>query len=124
VVDPVTGNRYSYIDGNPLPRAPKWNANFTLRYSVPVGDGELFAFTDWVYRSKYNMFTDEAKEFTAKPMTEGGLRVGYKWDNYELALYGRNITNRVQLVGAINFNNLTGIVNEPRAYGVQFKTTF
>ena len=115
---------YSYINGNPLPRAPKWNGNFTLRYSKPVGNGELFAFTDWTYRSEYNMFPDESKEFTAKPLTEGGLRVGYKWDNYEVALYGRNITNQVQLVGAINFNNLTGIVNEPRSYGAQFKATF
>ena len=124
VKDPVTGNVYSLVDGNPLPRAPKWNANFTLRYSKPVGNGELYAFTDWSYRSEYNFFIDEAKEFKAKPLTEGGLRVGYKWDNYEVALYGRNITNRIQLLGAINFDNLTGIVNEPRTYGVQFKATF
>ncbi|MFL6658022.1 MAG: TonB-dependent receptor [Massilia sp.] len=120
----INGNRYSIVDGNPLPRAPKWNANFTLRYSKPVGNGELFAFTDWAYRSSYNFFIDEAKEFKAKPLTEGGLRIGYKWDNMEVAVYGRNITNRVQLLGAINFDNLTGIVNEPRSYGVQFKTTF
>ena len=120
----VNGSTYSLVDGNPLPRAPKWNANFTLRYSHPVGNGELYAFTDWSYRSEYNFFIDEAKEFKAKPLTEGGLRVGYKWDNYEVALYGRNITNRIQLLGAINFDNLTGIVNEPRSYGVQFKATF
>ncbi|MES2317391.1 MAG: TonB-dependent receptor [Pseudomonadota bacterium] len=120
----VGGNRYSLIDGNPLPRAPKWNGNFTLKYSIPVGNGELYAFTDWAYRSAYNMFPDEAKEFTAKSLTEGGLRAGYKWKNYEVALYGRNITNRVQLVGAINFDNLTGIVNEPRSYGALFKATF
>jgi iron complex outermembrane receptor protein len=72
------------------------------------------------------MFLYEAKEFTAKPLLEGGLRVGYKWDNdkYEIAAYGRNITNRQQVVAAIDFNNLTGILNEPRAYGVQFKANF
>jgi iron complex outermembrane receptor protein len=113
----VNGNRYSVVNGNPLPRAPKWNANFTLKYSKDVGDGQFYALTDWAYRSSYNFFIDEAKEFTAKPLTEGGLRVGYKWGNYDLALYGRNITNQVQLLGAINFDNLTGIVNEPRSYG-------
>ena len=121
---PGSNGGLAYVNGNPLPRAPKWNANFTLKYSTPVGNGELFALTDWVYRSSYNFFIDEAKEYVAKPLTEGGLRVGYKWSNYEVALYGRNITNRVQLLGAINFDNLTGIVNEPRSYGVQFKTTF
>jgi len=36
----------------------------------------------------------------------------------------RNLTNRQQLVAAIDFNNLTGIVNEPRNFGVQFKANF
>ncbi|MDQ1922256.1 TonB-dependent receptor [Massilia pseudoviolaceinigra] len=112
------------LNGNPLPRAPKWQANFTLRYSVPVGDAEFFAYTDWAYRSTYNMFLYEAKEYKAKSLVEGGLRMGYKWDNYEVAAFARNITDKVQSVGAIDFDNLTGIVNEPRTLGVQLKATF
>ncbi|GGE68673.1 TonB-dependent receptor [Massilia psychrophila] len=114
------------IDGNPLPRAPKWQSNFTLRYSTPVADGEFYAATDWAYRSTYNMFLYEAKEYKAKSLLEGGLRVGYKWQDgkYEVAAFGRNITDQVQVVGAIDFNNLTGILNEPRTLGVQFKANF
>ena len=33
-------------------------------------------------------------------------------------------TQPEQLIAAIDFNNLTGIVNEPRTYGVQFKANF
>jgi len=114
------------INGNPLPRAPKWVGNFTLRYSTPVANGEFFAYTDWAYRSNYNMFLYEAKEYDAKSLLEGGLRVGYKWGDgkYELAAFGRNITDKVQVVAAIDFNNLTGITNEPRTLGVQFKASF
>ena len=114
------------INGNPLPRAPKWVGNFTLRYSTPVANGEFFAYTDWAYRSTYNMFLYEAKEYKAKSLVEGGLRVGYKWNDgkYEVAAFGRNITDKVQLVAAIDFNNLTGITNEPRTLGVQFKANF
>ncbi|NHZ79609.1 TonB-dependent receptor [Massilia sp. CCM 8695] len=112
------------LNGNPLPRAPKWQGNFTLRYSVPVADGEFFAYTDWAYRSTYNMFLYEAKEYKAKSLVEGGLRMGYKWDNYEVAAFARNITDKVQSVGAIDFDNLTGMVNEPRSFGVQLKATF
>ena len=114
------------IDGNPLPRAPKWQSNFTLRYSTPVANGEFYAATDWAYRSTYNMFLYEAKEYKAKSLLEGGLRVGYKWQDgkYEVAAFGRNITDQVQVVGAIDFDNLTGIVNEPRTLGVQFKANF
>ncbi|ELX12797.1 TonB-dependent receptor [Janthinobacterium sp. HH01] len=114
----------AWINGNPLPRAPKWQHNFTLKYSKPVGDGELYAFTDWTYRTTYNDFLYAAKEYAVKPLTQGGLRVGYKWDRYEVALYGRNITNQVEAQAAIDINNLTGIVNEPRTYGVTFKATF
>jgi iron complex outermembrane receptor protein len=112
------------LDGHPLPRSPKFQANFTLRYSKPIADGEFYAYTDWAYRSTYNMFLYEAKEYKAKSMLEGGLRVGYKWDNYEVALYGRNITNKIQTVAAIDFDNLTGIINEPRSFGVQLKASF
>jgi iron complex outermembrane receptor protein len=72
------------------------------------------------------MFLYAAKEYDAKSMLEGGLRVGYQWADgkYEVAGYARNITNRQQVVAAIDFNNLTGILNEPRSYGVQFKANF
>jgi iron complex outermembrane receptor protein len=112
------------LNGNPLPRAPKWQANFTLRYSTPMADGEFYAYTDWAYRSTYNMFLYEAKEYKAKSLLEGGLRVGYKWDKYEVAAFARNITDKVQTVGAIDFDNLTGMVNEPRTIGAQIKMTF
>ena len=92
-----------------------------------MGNGaELYAYTDWVYRSKVNFFLYESTEFTSKPVTEGGLRVGYTWSNgkYDLAAFGRNITNQVRVVGGIDFNNLTGFINEPRTWGLQFKAQF
>ncbi len=70
------------------------------------------------------MFLYEAVEYRAKSMLEGGLRMGYTWDNYEVSVYGRNITNRQQAVAAIDFNNLTGIINEPRSFGVTFRAAF
>ncbi|MDR7270544.1 iron complex outermembrane receptor protein [Pelomonas saccharophila] len=114
------------INGNPLPRAPKVTWNWTLKYSVEIGAGELTVLTDWAYKDKYNMFLYEAVEYKAKSALEGGLRVGYGWANgkYEVAAYSRNITNHRQTVAAIDFDNLTGIVNEPRSYGVQFKANF
>jgi iron complex outermembrane recepter protein len=121
---PVAGT--VLIGGNPLPRAPKWVFNWTLKYSTEIANGDLFVLTDWAYKSQYNMFLYEAVEYRAKSSLEGGLRVGYSWDNgkYELAAYSRNITNRQQVVAAIDFNNLTGIINEPRSYGLQFKAFF
>ena len=124
----VGGARLVRIDGNPLPQAPRWTGNVTLRYSRPYRNGELFAYTDWVYRSDVDFTLYRSKEFVGKPLLTGGLRVGYKWDSdrYEVALFGRNITNRVQLIGGIDFNNLTGFVNDsnPRIVGLQLSRRF
>ena len=128
VTDPQTGGvgTTAFINGNPLPQAPRTSVNFTARYSQPMPNGELYAFTDWVYRSKVNFFLYESVEFTGKALTEGGVRLGYIWGNgkYDAAIFGRNITNQVRIVGGIDFNNLTGFINEPRTWGVQFKAAF
>jgi iron complex outermembrane receptor protein len=126
VLDPtatIDGATAALVDGNPLPQAPKWIANLTARYSIPYRDGEFFAFTDWAYRSKVSFFLYQSAEYTGKPWVEGGLRFGYAWDGgkRELALFGRNITNKKAITGGIDFDNLTGYVNEPRIYGVQFR---
>jgi iron complex outermembrane recepter protein len=125
VTDPIVGG-LAVIDGNQLPQAPEWIANITLRYGIPIGNGELFAYTDWAYRSEVNFFLYESIEFTGKELIEGGLRVGYNWSDgkYEAALFGRNITDEEVAVGGIDFNNLTGFLNEPRIWGVQFKASF
>ena len=128
VTDPQPGGvgTPAFIDGNPLPQAPRTTVNFTARYSMPMAGGDFYVFTDWVYRSKVNFFLYESKEFVGKPLTEGGLRVGYTWANgkYDAAIFGRNITDQIRIVGGIDFNNLTGFINEPRTWGMQFKATF
>lgn len=114
------------IDGNRLPQAPRWVANATARYAIPYKGGELFAFTDWAYRTEVNFFLYESVEFTGESLLEAGLRVGYNWDagDQEFVLFGRNITDQVRIVGGIDFNNLTGFVNEPRTWGAQYIRRF
>lgn len=129
VTNPKTtrgGTSVALIDGNPLPQAPKTTASFTLKYTQPVASGEAYVFTDWVYRDKVNFFLYQSVEFTGKALTEGGLRVGYTWGNgkYDVAAFGRNITNQIRIVGGIDFNNLTGFINDPRTWGVQFRAQF
>jgi iron complex outermembrane receptor protein len=126
VTDPLNAAGRVVIDGNPLPQAPRWTVNATARYQWPLADGQLYLLTDWSYRSKINFFLYEAVEFSGKPLTEGGLRLGYVWNSgkYEVAAFGRNITDTRRITGAIDFNNLTGFINEPRTVGVQFKGNF
>lgn len=108
------------ISGNSFPNAPEWIANFTARYAYPIQGGELFAYTDWAYKGDTNFFLYESIEFSQAGYWEGGLRLGYKSDRgYEAALFARNLLDEDALTGGIDFNNLTGFVNEPRIVGVE-----
>ncbi|HWR96161.1 MAG TPA: TonB-dependent receptor [Arenimonas sp.] len=127
VTDPLDINGKALIDGNSLPQAPEWTNNVTLRWSMPAGEGgEFYVYTDWVYRSEVNFFLYESVEFTGDSLLEGGLRIGYNWDggSKEVAVYGRNITDELAILSGIDFNNLTGMINEPRTVGVEFKAGF
>jgi len=120
----VAGN--ALIDGNPLPQAPKWVGNFTAKYTWPLADGaQVYAYTDWAYRSSVDYFLYQAKEFVGRPETIGGLRLGYQTPKgLELAVFVRNITNQIRAESAIDFNNLTGMINDPRTFGVSVKKAF
>jgi len=128
ILDPVREDGRALIDGNPLPQAPEWIGNFSIRYTKEIGEGNLFVYTDWAYRSDVNFFLYESIEFKGESLTEGGLRVGYEWfedeADYEIALFSRNILDTRRLTGAIDFNNLTGFVNEQRFTGVEFIANF
>jgi iron complex outermembrane receptor protein len=127
VEDPLNANGRAFIDGNPFPQAPEYIATITARYGVPVGDsGEFFIFTDWAFQGETNFFIYEAAEFRSKDTYEGGLRIGYSMNDgqYEIAAFGRNITDEENVKGAIDFNNLTGFDNEPRIIGVSFRANF
>jgi iron complex outermembrane receptor protein len=114
------------IDGNRLPQSPEWVFSLISQFNQPVGAGEFFAVADMAYRSKVNFFLYESVEFEGKSLLETGVRVGYAWNDgqRQVALFGRNIFDEIEAVGGIDFNNLTGFVNEPRRIGISFMTRF
>jgi iron complex outermembrane receptor protein len=124
--NPLVGGN-AKIDGNAFPNAPEWIANFSAKYSKPFGNGhEFFALTDWAYKGETYFTLYKSIEFSEDGYWEGGLRTGVTlFDNkYEIAAYGRNITDEERLVGGIDFNNLTGFTNAPRIWGVEAKVNF
>jgi len=124
--DRLNAQGRAYVDGNPFPQAPKTILTLNGRYDFPVPTGEIYIYGDIAFQGETNLFLYEAKEFTVDDNQEAGLRIGYmNYDgNYEVALFGRNITDEDNVKGAIDFNNNTGFVNEPRIIGVEFKKNF
>jgi iron complex outermembrane receptor protein len=120
----ILGNRtFAQIDGNVLPNAPKVNFDFTARYEAPVGAGKAFIATDWNIQGYTSLVPYKTVEFTSQGNVEGGLKVGYAWNGYEVAAFARNITNEVNLKGVIE-NYLAGVYNDPRVIGVSLAAKF
>jgi iron complex outermembrane receptor protein len=122
-VDALDLNGNAIVNGNPFPGAPNSTFNITARYSFPTDSGEIFFFTDWAKQGKTNFFLYESAEYFSEGNFEGGLRAGYiHGDNeWEIAIFGRNITDEENLKGGIDFNNNTGFDNEPRIWGLTFR---
>ena len=128
VLDPQAAAPGTFsINNNSLPQAPGWIADISLRYMLPLpGGARLVASTDWAYRSRVRFFLYESVEFADDWLLEGGLRFAYLFPNadIEVALIGRNILNDTSPTGGIDFNNLTGYVNEPRFWSMELVRRF
>ncbi|MBZ9613638.1 TonB-dependent receptor [Rheinheimera maricola] len=126
VLDPRNAQNLALIDGNPFPQAPETILTLNGRYDFPIQSGEIYVYGDYQLQGKTNLFLYESAEFKSNNNFEAGLRIAYiNYDsNYEVGVFGRNITDEDNLKGAIDFNNLTGFVNEPRTFGVDFKISF
>jgi iron complex outermembrane receptor protein len=132
-LDPIAGVRDGpfgevtevFIDGNPLPRSPKWIFNFILQYTYPLQNGDLYFNTDWNYRDKSNLFLHRSIEFVQDDRWLGGIRAGYRTrGGLDFAIVGRNITDEIAVEGGINFTNLSAFVNEPSYWGAEFRASW
>ena len=128
VLDPLASVQGTFsINGNSLPQAPGWIADITLRYVLNLPGGtRLVASTDWAYRSRVRFFLYESVEYADDWLLEGGVRLAclLPYADIEIALIGRNILNDTSPTGGIDFNNLTGYVNEPRFWSLEMMRRF
>jgi iron complex outermembrane receptor protein len=124
VLDPIV-NGLARVDGNSLPHAPEWIFSGIVDFRKAIGSNVLAASVDLAYHDEKRFFLYESAEFSDDSL-EIGARVGYFFADarYELALFGRNLTDEVVVQGGIDFNNLTGMINEPRTVGVELGVRF
>ncbi len=123
--DPTTGAYH--INGNPLPQAPRWIIDGSAKYTIPVNDSsDVYFSTDWSFRSSVDFFLYKAVEYDSQTLLIGNLRVGYIDDkrNFEVAFFMHNILDQVRATGAIDFDNITAFVNDPRTMGVEGRLKF
>jgi iron complex outermembrane receptor protein len=115
-----------HVDGNPLPHAPKWIFSGIVDYRHAFSaQSVLKASVDWSYHDQKSFFLYRSKEFVADAF-ELGARIGYAFSGgrFEVSAFGRNLLDAEIVQNGIDFNNLTGMMNEPRTIGFEVLTKF
>ncbi len=124
VTDPVVDG-LAFINGNSLPHAPEFIFNGIINFQSDPVRKDFFGSLDFAYHSEKHFFLYDSVEFNSSAF-ELGMRLGYAFSNakYEVALFGRNILDAEIIRNGIDFNNLTGMMNDPRIIGIEFLAKF
>ena len=124
------------LAGNRLPNAPKWNVTFGAEYRADLGTvGQLLLRTDLAVRGKAFFKPNNNPLYAGERVTLLNGRLTYQPDgrNWEIAVYGRNLTNERYASYKAVGTDATGVSNpslpltvygEPRQIGAQLRYTF
>lgn len=124
------------LKGNRLPNAPKWNITLGGEYKLPIGTrGDLVLRTDLAWRDKvfFKPNNDARYAGDSSMLINGRIAWQPANEHWELAAYGRNLTNERYASYKAVGTDPTGVSNpdlpltvygEPRQYGVQLRYFF
>jgi len=96
------------LSGAPTAVAPKWTASLGVSYETEVSDGTALGFSlDSRYSDSYfaSGFAHPLSKQPAYLTLDGSIRVKFQDARYELALIGKNLTNRYIVGGAVDAPN-------------------
>ena len=114
------------LSGNTLNFAPKWMFTPALSYNTELSNGWHARFNidyRWQSRIYFSAFNDQPYSQSSYGLLGGEVAIATPGKNWELALYGRNLTNKDYTVGAYDFSE-TGtskFITEPRVIGLRLR---
>lgn len=130
------------VAGNPFPYAAKSSVNFGLDWrAAEIGSGKINVHGDASYTGQF--YYDSFKDYSRGPLPavasgkfaegEGKYwvmngRISYDTDRFSVAVWGKNLTNRIYYPFGISIENLFGngyrVRAQPRTYGVEATVKF
>ncbi len=117
--DPAESDFY---EGNKVPDAPETTFNAMARYEWPLSDNLMMSasvdvnYSDEIYKDLDNTESTKAGSYA---LWGGRLALGTQDENWELYLWGKNLTDETyQLNAGQDPHGVTAYYNMPRTYGV------
>lgn len=122
------GGGIADCSGNDLVLAPHFTAHAAAQYEMPVGFGDIFARIDVDHRSSVFFEPTNSPAFKEGARTLVNLRLGLKWDRWQVIGWVDNVTNETYRTYADDRSGIgvlrTAAYGEPRTYGVSLRTRF
>ncbi|CAN7229128.1 TonB-dependent receptor [Phenylobacterium sp. LjRoot219] len=112
LLNPMTGLYTSQsLSGGRLVRAPDWQASFGFDYERAIGDGLTLVVSNAnQYSSKYLANLGDRADFYQQGFIKSDLTLALRGadERWEVALIGKNLTDRLTAGNCINFNAANG----------------
>lgn len=121
------------LSGKPLPGAPKWSLSLggEYRFKIPsVNNWQGYVGLDVNSKTKYFASVNDSIYSVINGYTTANARFGIRNENgSDISLWVKNLTDEVyfETYGAGNAGAsglITGLVSQPRTYGLTFRTRF
>lgn len=116
-------NNFGTFTGNDVAFIPRYTVNYGIDYQAVWG-----GFAGVQARTNGRYALDDANTSTQGVSTIVNAQIGYRKDNYEVAVFGRNIFNERTIVNVYDFKGTGvgafGTLGDPVTYGVRAKVTF
>lgn len=114
---------------NPI-NAPEWTTHLGLMYQTDVSWGEAYARADWAWSDEYNTSFSADPRLVQDSYSWVNLRVGTRWDKYEVVAWVDNATDE----DVVNFDSQLNLFGNdpsyqtfrqpPRSYGLTLRADF
>ncbi|RJG52590.1 TonB-dependent receptor [Sphingobium terrigena] len=100
--NPLGGAPFQDLSGKPTANAPQWTASLGTRYETPIGSNLKFGLSaDARYSDSYIVsgFGNPYSQIGSYVQLDAGVRIGSEDDRWEVAVIGKNLTNRFYVSG-------------------------
>lgn len=101
----LSGNSRQNLNGKPLSVAPEWVGNLGVSYDTAVGNGLMAGISvDTRFSSSYIVsgFGAPHSRQGKYGVIDAGLRVGAEDEKWQVALIGKNLTNKLYIAGGVD----------------------
>jgi iron complex outermembrane receptor protein len=125
-------------DGEPVPFAPEWSGSLITQWNQTLFDGELYARLAYQYTGHVNPSSERDPRHQRDPYAIIDGRVGWRNSGFDIALWGKNLTDEAFLAQAMAANIMTSVdavvgseegsyqtyIGEPKSLGVTVRFYF